>query len=85
MLPVWEVPQEAMDIQRQTPGRFDQDSLETRPMAMNLIYQMVYAQPGLVPQITGGLTHSRFWAATVFVDHYFDYFYAQLIRGTSYE
>ena len=45
---------------------------ETRPRAVTSIDRMFYSQPGLNPQINGSLTHSRFWEATVFVDHYYD-------------
>ena len=42
-------------------------------------------QPGLIPQVNGDLTHARLWAATVFVNHYYDYCYDQITRGTSSE
>ena len=50
---------------------------------MNSIDQMVCTQPWTTPQVTGALTQSRFWAATVFLDHYSNYYYNHLIRGTS--
>ena len=46
---------------------------------------MVSSQPGLIPQVTGALTHARLWAATIFLDHYSNYFYSHLTRGTSSE
>ena len=49
------------------------------------IYWMVSTQQGLIPQVAGNLTHARLWEATVFVDHYCDYFYYHLMRGTSSE
>ena len=52
---------------------------------MNSIYHMVSVQPGLIPQVIGDITHARFWSATVFVDHYFNFYYTQLMRGTSGE
>ena len=52
---------------------------------MALIEQMLSVQPGLITQVTGSLTHTRFWAATVFVGHYSDYCYSHLMRGTSAE
>ena len=52
---------------------------------MTSIYQMISAQPGLIPQVTGDLTHTIILAASVFVDHYYRYCYAYLIRGTSSE
>ena len=52
---------------------------------MSLIDQMVSSQPGLIPQVTGYLTHTILWAANLFVNHYFDYYYVHIIRGTSAE
>ena len=49
---------------------------------MTSIDQMVYSQPGLIPEVTGDLTHAIFWSSTVFVDHYSNYYYAHLMRGT---
>jgi hypothetical protein len=37
--------------------------------------QLVSAQPGLIPQISGRLTHQRVDEATVFVDHCSDHMY----------
>jgi hypothetical protein len=42
--------------------------------------QMVPAQPGLVPQMSGHLTNLCIMAATVFVDHFSDYVYVYLMR-----
>ena len=58
---------------------------DTRPRSTTLIDQMVSSQPGIIPQVTGDLTYARFWSDTVFFYHYFDYYYAHLIRGTSAE
>ena len=52
---------------------------------MTSIDYMVSAQPGLIPQVTGALTHGRLWAAAVFVYHYSVYCYTQLMRGASAE
>ena len=52
---------------------------------MTSIDHIVSAQPGLTPQVTGALTYERFWEDTVFVDHYYNYCYANLMRGTSAE
>ena len=46
---------------------------------------MVSAQPRLITQVTGDLTHVGFWAANVFVDHYSNYCCTHLMRGTSDE
>ena len=58
---------------------------ETRPGAMTSIDHMVSAQPGIILQFTGDLTHSRLWSSTVFVGHYSYYCYTHLIRVTSSE
>ena len=58
---------------------------ETRPGAVTSIDQMVSAQPGIIPQVTGCLTHVIFWESTVFVDHYSYYCYTHLMRGASAE
>ena len=42
---------------------------ETRPMTMTSIDQVVSSQPGIIPQVAWDLTHSRFCAAAIFVDH----------------
>ena len=42
--------------------------------------QLVSAQPGLIPQISGRLTHQRVNGATVFVDHCSDHVYVYLMR-----
>ena len=72
-----------------TKGKHSRRSIrnpsETRPGDMNSIDQMVSAQPGIIPQVTGDLTHARFLAETVFMDHYSDYCYTHLMKGTSAE
>ena len=50
-------------------GGFIRKPSNTRPGYMTSIDQMVFAQPGLITQVTGSLTHARLWEATVFVDH----------------
>ena len=42
--------------------------------------QMVSAQPGLIPQMSGRLTNLRVMGATVFVDHYSDHVYIYLMK-----
>ena len=49
---------------------------------MTSINQMVYDQPGIITQVTGDLTNTRFLTATIFMYHYSNYCYAQLTRGT---
>ena len=42
--------------------------------------QIVSAQPGLIPQMSGHLTNLQVTGATVFVDHYSDHVYVYLMR-----
>jgi hypothetical protein len=42
--------------------------------------QLVSAQPGLIPQMSGRLTNMRIMGATVFVDHYSDHIYVYLMK-----
>ena len=49
------------------------ETLENRTREMTSIDQMVSDQPGLIPQVTGDLTHTRLWEATVIVYHYSKY------------
>ncbi len=42
--------------------------------------QLVSAQPGLVPQMSGSLTAARITGATVFVDHVTQYVYVHLMK-----
>ena len=44
------------------------------------IYQLVSAQPGLIPQISAYLKNMRIWGATVFVDHISDFNHVALMR-----
>ena len=42
--------------------------------------QIVSAQPGLIPQMSGFLTSKRIWGCTTFVDHVSDYVYVHLMK-----
>ncbi len=42
--------------------------------------QMVSAQPGLIPQMSGCLTNLRVMAARIFVDHFLDHVYVYLMK-----
>ena len=42
-------------------------------------------QPGLIPQITGRLTHERYWGSVIYVDHFSDYVYNHLITAVTSE
>ena len=45
---------------------------QTQPGDGVLVDQIVSAQPGLIPQMSGFLTNQRLWGATTFVDHVSD-------------
>ncbi len=47
--------------------------------------QMVSAQPGLIPQMSGHLTNLGFTGATVFVDHFSDHVYVYLMGDLTLE
>ena len=55
-----------------TPGTIHKDS-ETEPGDCVSIDQIVSAQPGLIPQISGYLKNMRIWGDTIFVDHFSDF------------
>ena len=42
--------------------------------------QIISAQPGLIPQMSGFLTNKRLWGCTTFVDHVSDFVYVHLMR-----
>ena len=44
------------------------------------IDQIVSAQPGLIPQMSGFLTSRRIWGVTTFCDHVSDFVYVHLMR-----
>ena len=62
-----------------------QKKSETKPGDGVSVDQIVSAQPGLVPQMSGFLTHDRLWGATTFVDHVSDYVYVHLMKNFSIE
>ena len=47
--------------------------------------QIVSAQPGLIPQMSGFLTNRRIWGATTFCDHVSDFVYVHLMRDFTVE
>lgn len=47
--------------------------------------QMISPFGGLIPQIKGKLMRAKFYAATIFVDHFTDYTYVHLMRDTTAE
>ena len=52
---------------------------------MNSIDQVISVQLGIILQVTGALTHTRFWPSNIFVDHYSGYYYTHRMRVTSAE
>ena len=57
----------------------------TKPGQCVGVYQMISAQPGLIPQEKGNLTRSRIWACTVFVEYYTGYVFVALMRDLTAE
>ena len=49
------------------------------------IDQIVSAQPGLIPQMSGFLTSRRIWGVTTFCDHVSDFVYVHLMRDFTVE
>ena len=47
--------------------------------------QIVSAQPGLIPQMSGFLTNLRIMGATVFVDHFSDHVFVYLMKNHTLE
>ena len=64
------------------PGTIRRED-EIEPGVCVSVDQLVSAQPGLIPQMSGYLTNLRIWGATVFVDHFSDYVYVALMRDLS--
>lgn len=65
-------------------GKIRKDS-ETKPGDGVSVDQIVSAQPGLIPQMSGFLTSDRLWGATTFVDHVSDFVYVHLMKDFSIE
>ena len=62
-----------------TPGTIRKDS-KTYPGDCVSIYQLVSAQPGMIPKISGYLTNMIIWGATVFVDNVSEFTHISLMR-----
>ena len=56
---------------------------KTKPGDGVSVDQIVSAQPGLIPHMSGFLTNQRLWGSTTFVDHVSDYVYTDLMRYLS--
>ena len=74
----------AWRVKGQKPGSIQKKS-ETKPGDGVSVDQIVSAQPGLIPQMSGFLTHERLWGATTFVDHVSDYVYVHLMKNFTIE
>ena len=61
------------------PGTIQKDD-ETEHGDCASIDQLVFAQPGLIPQTSGYLINMRIWGATVFIDHISDFAHVALMR-----
>ena len=57
----------------------------TKPGQQVGTYQIVSAQPGLVPQEKGSMTRACIWGATVFVDHATRWVKVHLMQDTTGE
>ena len=64
---------------KKTPGAIYKE-IETEHGDCVSIDQIVSAQSGIIPQMSGYLTNTRIWGATVFVDHASDYTHVALMR-----
>ena len=49
------------------------------------IYQIISAQTGLIPQMSGFLTSFRIWGCTTFCDHVSGFVYVHLMRDFTFE
>ena len=47
--------------------------------------QIVSAQPGLIPQMSGFLTNRRIWGCNTFCDHVSDFVYVHLMQHFTVE
>jgi len=71
-------------VKGEEPGRIQRES-EVNPGDGVSADQIVSAQPGLVPQMSGFLTSERIWGATTFVDHVTDYVYCHIMQSFTTE
>jgi hypothetical protein len=58
---------------------------ETFPGANTSTDQMISPFGGLIPQVKGRLMKAKFYAATIFVDHFTDFAYVHLMKDTTAE
>ena len=65
-----------------TTGSIRKDS-DSFPGARTSVDQMISPFGGLIPQMKGRLMRAKYYAATVFVDHFSDYTYVHLMQDTT--
>ena len=58
---------------------------ETFPGANTSTDQMISPYGGLIPQVKGRLMKAKYYAATIFVDHFTDFAYVHLMKDTTAE
>ncbi len=78
-VPFWSGSQMSVAIQIETERPICKPT-DNAPGKRASMDQMVSAQPGLIPQMSGRLTNLRIMGATVFVDHYSDHVYVYLMK-----
>jgi hypothetical protein len=53
---------------------------QSKPSDGVSVDQIISAQPGLIPQMTGFLTSKQIWGCTTFVDHISNYIFVHLMK-----
>ena len=56
---------------------------QTKPGDGVSVEQIVSAQPGIIPKMSGFLTNQRLWGATTFIDDVSNYVYVHLMMDLS--
>ena len=64
-------------------GKGVRDKTNDKPGSGTSCDHIISAQPGLIPQSKGSLTHDRFWGSVLYADHFSDFIYNHLISGTT--
>ena len=54
-----------------------------QPGSCVLVDQIISAQPGFIPQMSGKLLRDRIWEVTLFIDYYTDFLFSYLQTSTS--
>ena len=55
---------------------------DSDPRKGTSVDHMISRQPGLIPQVTGTLTHDRYWGSVTVVDHASNFSYSHIIQST---